>query len=364
MKQKFRFSILTRHLAREILIGTTILLVAFLGLFAFFDFVSELEDLGRGGYGVVDALVYVALLLPGRVYELLPVVVLIGSLYALTTLARNSEITVMRASGMSTRRMLQTLGGIGVVFALATFLFGELLAPPAERAAQQWRLAATGAAMSNQLNSGLWVKDGEDFVNVASVFPDGSIIGVRIYNFGEDRVLESISAARSGRYDPVARLWRLTDVTETRFQPRAVRMLQRDSVEWTSQLTPDVLSVLLVAPDRMSATALFAYIRHLKDNRQDTQRFEIALWKKLTYPLTVFVMLALALPFALVHDRMGAVSVKVFLGVMLGVGFHMLNGLFGNLGVINAWPPSLAAVTPAALFLLAATVMLYRVERR
>lgn len=359
-----KLSIVTRHLAREIIVGTCVLMVGFLGLFSFFDFVNELEDIGRGGYGVVDAMVYVALLMPGRVYELLPVVVLIGSLYALTTLARHSEITVMRASGLSTARMLRTLAGIGSVFVVATLVFGEFIAPPAERAAQQWRLAATGAAMSNQLQSGLWVKDGADFVNVATVFPDGTIYGVRIYNFDDQRVLQSVSAAARGRYNEAAGVWSLTGVTETRFLKDSVRLVQREAYDWASQLTPEVLSVLMVSPDRMSLTTLFAYISHLRDNRQDTQRFEIALWKKLTYPLAVFVMMALALPFALGHDRMSAVSVKVFLGVMLGVGFHMLNGLFGNLGVINAWPPALAAITPSALFLLAAAAMLIRVERR
>lgn len=359
-----RPSIITRHLAREVVLGTGILLLAFLGLFGFFDFVNELEDIGKGGYGVVDAMVYVLLLQPGRVYELLPIVVLIGSLYALTTLARHSEITVMRASGMSTGRMLRTLAAIGSVFVALTFVFGELIAPPAERAAQKWRLAATGSAVSSQLESGLWVKDGSNFINVGTVFPDGTIHGVRIYRFSDDRRLESVSVARRGAFDERRSVWTLSDLTETRFVEDAVQLVQHERYAWVSQLTPDVLSVLLVSPERMSLTTLMTYISHLRDNRQDTQRFEIALWKKLTYPLAVFVMMALALPFALVHDRMGAVSVKVFLGVMLGIGFHMLNGLFGNLGVINAWPPWLAALTPSALFLLAAMAMLLRVERR
>lgn len=359
-----RLNVVTRHLAREVITGTLGLLVAFLGLFAFFDFVNELEDIGRGGYGVADALIYVAMILPGRVYELLPIVVLIGTLYALTTLARHSEITVMRASGMSTVGMLRTLSGIGLVFVVATFVFGEYIAPPAERAAQQWRLAATGSAVSSQLRSGLWVKDGGNFVNVATVFPDGTIYGVRIYEFDERRALRRSHVAQAGTYDPAARVWRLKGVVETTFRTEAVELAELASFDWQTSLTPDVLSVLMVAPDRMSVGALFAYLSHLRANRQDTQRFEIALWKKLTYPLAVFVMMALALPFALGHDRMGAVSIKVFMGVMLGVGFHMLNGLFGNLGVINAWPPALAAITPSLLFLLAATIMLIRVERR
>lgn len=356
--------VVTRHFAREIFSASAGVLFAFLGLFAFFDFVNELESIGRGGYDVSDAVIYVAMILPGRVYELLPVVVLIGTLYALTTFARHSEITVMRASGLSIAGMLRLLGGIGAVLVVLTFLVGEYIAPPAERAAQQWRLSATGASVSNQLRSGLWVKDGGNFVNVATVFPDGRVLGLRIYDFDEERVLRSIQIAQTGRYDTAAKVWRLSEVVQTRFLGDSIELVEQDELEWRSQLTPEVLSVLLVAPERMSVAALIAYISHLRDNRQDTQRFEIALWKKITYPMAVLVMMALALPFALTHDRMGGVSVKVFLGVMLGIGFHMLNGLFSNLGVINAWPPAMAAITPSVLFLLSATIMLIRVERR
>lgn len=249
-----RPSIITRHLAREVVLGTGILLLAFLGLFGFFDFVNELEDIGKGGYGVVDAMVYVLLLQPGRVYELLPIVVLIGSLYALTTLARHSEITVMRASGMSTGRMLRTLAAIGSVFVALTFVFGELIAPPAERAAQKWRLAATGSAVSSQLESGLWVKDGSNFINVGTVFPDGTIHGVRIYRFSDDRRLESVSVARRGAFDERRSVWILSDLTETRFVEDAVQLVQHERYAWVSQLTPDVLSVLLVSPERRRRT--------------------------------------------------------------------------------------------------------------
>ena len=359
-----RLSILTRHIGREILVASASVMLAFLGLFAFFDFVNELDGVGRGDYGVWEALVFVVLILPGRIYELLPVVVLITTLYVLTTFARHSEITVMRASGLSIAGMLRILAAVGMLFVAATFVVGEYVAPPAERAAQQWKLEATGSSVSNRLRSGLWVKDGANFVNIATVFPDGTMLGVSIYEFDERRALGTISAARSGRYDADEELWRLEDVVETRFLGDAVEVVELSGMEWRSHLTPEVLSVLMVAPERMSVTALFTYIRHLEENGQDTQRFEIALWKKLTYPLAVLVMMLLALPFALGHDRMGGVSVKVFLGVMLGVGFHLLNGLFGNLGVINAWPPALAAITPSMLFLLAATYMLIRVERR
>jgi len=356
--------VLLRYLARELYGAVLLVLVAFLGLFAFFDLLNELDSIGKNdGYQLTQAAIYVAMLLPGRVYELLPVCVLIGALYALTTLARHSEITVMRAAGLSTRTMLQSLAVLGLPLVLMTFVFGEYIAPPAERAAQQWRLTATSSTVSQDLRSGLWVKDGNRFVNVRIMMPDRTLKNVRVYEFDKNFALEAISEAQEGRYE-AGKGWRLRDVALTRFFGDHTEVAQVESLYWVSDLTPDVLSVLMVVPERMSVGALYAYVRHLKENAQQANRYEIALWKKFTYPLAALVMLALALPFAYSHDRMGGVSVKVFGGIMLGVGFHLLNGLSSNLGVINSWPPLVAAVTPAALFMLAAAAMLWRVERR
>lgn len=356
--------VLTLYLAREIVASVILVLLAFLGLFAFFDFINELDSIGRDGYEVQHALVYVAMILPGRVYELMPIVVLIGTLYALTALAKNSEITVMRASGMSSANLLGTVGGIGLVFVAITFVFGEYLAPPAERAAQQWRLTATGSAVSQQLRSGLWVKDGEKFINVRTVQPDRTMEQIRIFEFDGEHALISVSEARRGQYDLTAGTWLLTGVQQTRFLGNSTEVVSLPEISWRSDLSPEVLSVLMVAPERMSVGTLFPYINHLKANRQNADRFEIALWKKLVYPFAVLVMIALAIPFALTHDRVGAVSAKVFLGVMLGVGFHLLNGLFSSLGVIHAWQPAWTALTPSLLFMVAAMVMLVMVERR
>lgn len=355
--------VLLRYLAREIFAASALVLVAFLGLFAFFDFINELEDVGKGGYTLYQALVYVALTLPARVYELMPIAVLIGTLYALTTLARHSEITVMRASGLSTGRLMRLLASIGMIFVIFTFVFGEYVAPPAEKAAQQWRLTATGSSVSSELESGLWVRDGRRFINVKTLTPDRAMKGVRIYEFDDGKALKSISYAQEGAYVP-GQGWALSDISRTVFEDNRTRIEHVPSLSWTSDLTPEVLSVLMVAPERMSVTTLYTYLQHLEDNAQRADRYAIALWKKLAYPFAVMVMMALALPFAYSHDRMGGVSVKVFIGIMLGVGFHLLNGLFSNLGVINAWPAPVAALAPSLLFLLAAMVMLYWTERR
>jgi len=355
--------ILFRYLAREIYAASALVLVAFLGLFAFFDFINELEDVGKSGYQLFDAAVYVALTLPGRVYELFPVAVLIGTLYALATLARHSEITVMRASGMSNAMLMRMLGLIGSVLVVLTFLIGEYVAPPAENAAQQWKLTATQATVSQQLRSGLWVKDGALVINVRTMLPDRTMRDARVYEFDADYALVSISEAKRGVHDGDGN-WRLLEVSRTRFLDGRTEVERLPEIGWRSELSPEVLSVLMVGPEHMPLAKLWTYIQHLRDNQQSADRFEIALWKKLIYPFAVLVMMALALPFGFIHDRMGGASARIFLGVMLGVGFHLLNGLFSSLGMINAWPPILAALTPSLIFLAAAAGMLHYVERR
>ncbi|MBV2235531.1 MAG: LPS export ABC transporter permease LptG [Sterolibacterium sp.] len=352
-----------RYLAREIYLGTTLVLLAFLLLFGFFDLVHELEDVGKNGYGLPHALGFVLLTLPGRVYELFPVAVLIGSLYALTLLARHSEIIILRASGLSTRRLLVTLSKLGLGFVVLVFLVGEFLAPPAENLARQLQLKTRSPVVGQEFRSGVWVKDERNFVNVRDMRPDGRLHDVRIFAFDERYQLQSISEAREARY-VTAGDWQLEQVMQTSFANDRTEVRQFPSLSWKSALTPDILSVLMVVPERMSFVQLWQYIRHLEGNQQKAQRYQIALWKKLIYPLAVLVMMVLALPFAYLQDRMGGVSIKIFAGVMLGIAFHMLNGLFSSLGAINNWPPFWSAITPGAIFLLAAAGLLWWSERR
>lgn len=356
-------NILRNYLARQIYGATALVLFAFLGLFAFFDMVHELQDLGQGGYQVYQAALYVLLSLPSRAYELLPVAVLIGSLYALTTLSRHSEITVMRTAGLSTRGFLSILGRVGIAFVVITLIIGEIVAPQAEHAAEQWRLKAMSSVVGQQFRSGLWLKDDQYFINVRTVMPDTTLRDVRIYEFADNAVLRSISEAEEGAF-VLPDHWHLKKVVRTVFDQNGTRILRLPDMQWRSSVNPDILSVLLVSPEHMSVANLVLYIRHLTENHQTTDRYYIALWKKMVYPLASLVMLALALPFSFLQTRMGGVSMKVFSGIMLGILFHMLNGLSSNLGVINSWPAPLVAVAPSVLFLMTALGMLWWVERR
>ncbi|HEX7156798.1 MAG TPA: LPS export ABC transporter permease LptG [Burkholderiaceae bacterium] len=374
---------LRRYLWREIAAATTFVLLALIALFALFDLINQLGDLGKSGYRLSHAIAFVALLTPARAYELMPIAALIGTIYALSKLAANSEFTIMRVSGMSTRRLAAAVLQIGAVLIVFAYLFGEVVAPPAEDLAQRFKLRATGAALAQEFRSGVWVRDvvkGVDgapdrlrFVNVDHVNTDATVDRWRIFEFDPEFRLRSLTSAASGRYER-GRGWILTDVVETRIPTLAVqdtgRLAQRTEVVreptrvWRSDLTPEIFGVLLVQPERMGALSLVRYVRHLAENHQRTDRYEIALWKKLFYPLVIVVMMALALPFAYLHVRAGSVSLKIFSGIMIGVLFYALNKLFSHLGLLNTWPPVVVAAMPGLVALGFALGALYWIERR
>lgn len=354
---------LRHYLAREILTATALVFAALLMLFAFFDLVEQIKDLDRGNYRLQHVLLHVLLSVPNHVYELFPIAALIGTLFALAQLVENSEYTVMRTSGLSVARMAATLVGVGGLFAVLTFVFGEFLAPPAEQLALRLRSQAITGLVAQEFRSGLWIKDDKSFINVGEVMPDSSLRNVRIYEFDDVHRLRSISLAGSGNYLQERR-WMLKDIVQTSFEDRKTSTKSMSEASWQSVLDPTLLNVLLVKPDQMSAWRLYSFTQHLRENRQKTLRYEIAFWTKILYPMAVLVMMVLALPFAYFQRRQGGIGAKIFAGIMLGLAFHFLNRLFGHLGLLNEWPPVLSAILPALIFLSIAMMMLWWQERR
>jgi len=354
---------LERYLARQIYGATAFVLLGFLGLFAFFDLIRELADLGKVEYHLRQVFTFVLLSVPTHAYELFPVVVLIGTLYVMAHLASNSEFTVMRASGLSPRRAGLILVKVGLAFVVLTFVIGEWIAPWSEEQAQKVKLRAMSSMIGQDLQSGLWFKDEGSFINVREARQTNALVGVRIYDFDADYRLHRITLAQRGDYGGKG-VWQLNEVVQTTFTPQGPRTERRPAMEWHSRVTPDMLDALIVRPERMSAWALHKYTEHLAGNKQRTERYEIAMWKKVFYPAAALVMMALALPFAYMHARAGMVGLKVFLGIMIGILFHMLNSLFAHIGLLQNWPPLSAAVVPSLAFLSAAILMMWWVERR
>ena len=394
---------LQRYFAVSILQAVAFVLVAFLALSAFFDLTGELPNIGKEGYGVQHALLHVLLRLPFHVYQVMPVAALLGTIYTLAQFANSSEITVMRASGMSTRMMSWMLFKIGIVLVVVTFIFGELIAPRTSPMAERLKLAARGTTVSQGFVSGMWTKDvvrsegvrgkitGSRFFNVRQFSNDGRLQDVRLYEFDTNFRLRSLITAARASFKG-NNTWRLEDVTETVFsnsgplpgagapagaapgalratpatfgqETSAVATRKLPGMDLVSEITPKIISVSASDPDRMSANELAVYTRHLNENKQEAERFKIAFWKKLIDPLAVFVLMAMALPFAYLQARSGGVSLKIFVGIMIGVGYMLVNSLIGHVGLLSEMPPFLTAVAPSLVFLGLAVIALRRVER-
>lgn len=358
--------ILTRYIGRDVLWATLLLFVALIGLFTFFDLINEMRDVGRGGYTITTALMYVALHIPSRIYELFPVAALIGTLFAVSQLVSNSEFTVMRASGASVLQVGWAVIRVGIPLAIATFIAGEYVAPPAERLAQTLRAAAMGNAtgvVAQQFESGFWFKQDLTFVNIRTVLSDMTLVGVRIYEFDRDLRLTSVRSAESGRFAGDGR-WKLEQVKVTEIGRDSAKTSSEATWMWNSVLQPSILTVYQVAPERLALSTLYDNIRVLGTNAQKTSRFEIAFWSKVLYPVAVLVMMMLALPFAQFQRRQGGVGFRLFAGTMLGLAFWLIERLFSYLGVLNDWAPLFSAAFPLAVFVGVAVGMQYWIERR
>jgi lipopolysaccharide export system permease protein len=309
-------------------------------------------------------LLFVLLTIPGHIYELFPVAILIGTIIALVQMAASSELTVFRCSGASLWQMVGALFKIALPLVVLSFVCGELLAPPSERLAQQLRLKAQNAQVSlKEFRSGVWVKDERSFVNVKNVMPDTSLSNIDIYQFDDTYHLQSITNAKRANFIDDGR-WQLEDVLETRFSQAGTSINVQPLQEWHSALNPGIFSVLLVVPEQMSAWNLYQYAEHLRDNHQKSARYEIAMWNKLIDPIALLVMMLLALPFASYHRRAGGIGAMIFMGIVLGLLFHFAGRLFASLGALNDWQPFLSATAMTGLFLLLGVTMLWWTERR
>jgi lipopolysaccharide export system permease protein len=354
---------LRRYVVREILLATFLVLLAVLMLFAFFDFVEEIRDLGRGEYRMRHVVRHVLLSVPNHVYEIFPIAALMGTLFALAQLVASSEYTVMRTAGMSLARMLLAILSAGAFLGVLTFVFGEYVGPHAEQWAVQLRSRAISGVIAQEFRSGLWLKDDARFINVREITADGALHGVRVYEFDGQARLVSVSEAKKGVYD-ADRRWRMSEVVKTQFTEVRTESVRLAQEVWPLVLEPRLLSVLTIQPAQMSVGSLAGYIQHLRENKQKSLRYEIAMWSKITYPLAVCAMMMLALPFAYFQRRQGGVGGRLFAGIMLGLLFYFLNQLSAHLGLLNEWPAQASALMPTAAMLLLAFGMLWWQERR
>jgi lipopolysaccharide export system permease protein len=348
-----------RLLYRDIVSSVVFVAVAFLSLFFFIDLVDQLDGVGSRGRTVTTAVLSAVYALPGHAYELMPIAVLIGTIYSLSRLAQSSEFTILRTGGLGPRRALLLLAALGVAFAGITFVLGDVFAPLSERQAVLLKAQAGGQLRLS--GAGAWLKekqpaaDGEHSVstNVGALAGDGTLRNIRIYEFDANgRLIRRIAADQARVGDD--RIWQLEQAEELRWplDGGPAPAVRHATLAWASTLEAKVVAAALLPAETMTTLELWRYSSHLADQEQAAQRYELQFWKRALYPLACIVMVALALPFAYLQSRAGGVSLKVFGGIMLGISFVLLNNIAGHLGVLSDLTPWMVSAAPGLVYLL------------
>ncbi len=356
----------------EVWISILLVSIGFLALFSLFDLIDDLKNVGQKSmfagveqvYQLSHSLLYVALLWPSRIYELMPISVLIGTIMVMARMAKTSEFTILRTSGLDPWRALRLLLVIGSVFVVLSFAVGDYLSPVTQRTAQLLKAKYQGRITVGQ--TGAWLKEKQLYnnyvVNVRALSPANEMQGIRIYEYDNKGLVVSLTEAGAAQF-AADQSWTLLNAERTEFfiRPSTDRLnkaletasmtrTRLDSLRWPTEISAEMVSVALLKPDQMATIDLFNYVQHLKSNGQSAQRYEIEFWKKVFYPLSCLVMVILSLPFAYLHSRAGGIPTYVFAGVMIGISFFLLNNVFGYIGNLQRWEPWLAAAAPGLLY--------------
>ena len=371
------FGTLDRYIGRSILLTSMLVLLTLVALASIFAFISELDDVGKGSYTVGRATQYIFLTIPGKAYLLFAPAVLLGSLLGLGALATNSELTVMRAAGISIGRIIRAVIITGVGLMLLIALIGETVMPRAEQIAEELRLTALEKQLSVKGRRGLWLKSSDRYVNIGTVMPDFTLLDVSVHQFENNNLKLALTAARALQQ---GNDWLLQDIVVTKIDSNLVESEQIEAILWkdflrrnsvaetknevknsnSALVSADVLKSISVSPESLSASDLYEQVRYLNDNQLDSRRIELAFWVKIASPLSTLVMLMLSLPFVFASQRSGGAGQKIFIGIMLGIVYVLVNRLLTQLALANGLSPAFSAVLPLLCFLGVAIIGIRR----
>jgi lipopolysaccharide export system permease protein len=344
------------YITRQIAIWTAIALLVLVSFRSINVLVEELGSLGHGDYQTLEILYVVLLRTPGYMYEVFPMSLLVGGLLALGGMARNQEITAMRAAGISVWRLFRALLKTGVLITFVALIIGEVLAPGMRQESEQLRAQWLKYPSILQTKYGVWVRDGDAFVNIQRIKPNGELRNIRTYHFNEDGSLNTMRNALRAEYDDSSD-WVLRNVRETRFEGDSVVSQTMKMTQMEAHLDADMMSKLGTDPQILSIIDLYEYNSFLHRNEQSVPEYEIAFWSKLAIPVLSLLMLLLALPFTINNMRNVDVGRNLVAGALLGVLIYLVNKSAAFLALIYAVSPIAVAWVP--VLLLATVIMLY-----
>ncbi len=352
--------ILQRYISKTILSSTALVLVVLLALYTFMDFITELDDLGKGEYQLSNILAYLALSMPKRIYELLPVAALLGSVIGLGTLASQSELVAMRAAGVSVKDISKAVLMVAAILMVIALLIGEVMRPVTEQRALQIQTAAQTGTEGSQSQYGFWTRDGNHFNHIQRIHRDGRFEGIKIYEFDSNHRLRVVTQAKEARYQDND--WLLLEVVQSFLDENEVEVRTVERAKWRSRLNPGMLNVVIVPPEFLPVWSLVEYVSYLKTNHQSVSQYQLAFWSKIMMPVSSAVMVFLAVPFIFGPLRSTPIGGRILVGVLVGIGFHLFNQSFQHMGLVFGVLPWLAASLPTFVFAGIGIYMLRRVR--
>lgn len=334
------------YIMRSVAGATFLVMVIVLSLDFVFGFIGEL-DAARGDYQAWQVLQFMMLTLPRRIYDYLPLGAFMGCLIGLGSLTSSSELTVMRAAGISIKRIVWSAMKPTLVVVLLGLLIGEYVAPPLARIAESDKTMAKGASANLVAGSGAWYREGKTFIHLNAVQPNGVLRGVSLFQFNEDQWLARATYAPRALYQKG--FWLLEKPTTTVLSKSGTRQVKHQQERWDTELNPDVLSVLIVPPESLSLTGLFTYASYLDNQSLQSNRYWLAFWKKLLMPLATAVMVLVAISFIFGPLRTSTMGFRIFTGLIVGLLFKYMQDLLGPMSLVFGFSPVLAIVVPIAI---------------
>ena len=351
--------IINWYIVKEVLKGSLVALIILLTLFTLFTFSDELKDLGKGDYQSREIFVFLLFDAPTVMYELMPTAALLGSLFVLGAMANNRELIAMQAAGLSIFGIIKAVMMAGAVLATIAIGIGEFIAPEAEYEALMIRSTAQEKQIILQSPYGLWMREGNVFVNVRQVVSDKKLADIRVFELNKDYHLTTMLHADQANFSS-AGWWALEQVKRTRITDTRIVAEDLPKHDWHSSIDPEFLNMVVVSADNLSMYDLAMYIEFLKKNKQKTQVFELAFWGKVVNPLVVFVMLLVSTPFVIGIKRGVSVGARIMIGAVIGMSFNVFDKVSGHLSLVYELNPGLMAAVPSALVL---SVAVYAIAR-
>lgn len=344
--------ILDMYIAKVLISTSSLALLVLTGLSGIIKWVDQLRVVGRGTYTMMDAAVYVLFLIPRDIELFFPMAVLLGALIGMGMLASNSELVVMQSAGLSRLQITMSAMKTAIPLMIMVMMLTEWVAPVAElRAKEIKRTNVSGGSLIDS-SRGIWAKDGDLFVNIGGAADINNLRDITLYEFDDTTTLISTIHADSAEYKD--EYWQLKDVRRTTLKNEQVVLVNLDEDKWISSLTPEKLSVVSVKPEALSIEGLLDYLDYLESNNQASERYELALWRKLMQPVTVAVMMLVALSFVFGPLRTVTMGARVLLGVVAGFSFYICSEIFGPLSIVYGLPAFISAGMPALIFSIGA----------